>query len=93
LERDLLLAHCWTEDLYIFSLEGCVQRGYMARLRDFDWSRPVAAPFAAAGQIDGARALFRGGLWLSAHPATLLAVPAFLAGWRLLRRREPSQNT
>lgn len=41
LSRDLLLARRWTEDLHVFSLEGCVQQDFLERLRDFDWTRAV----------------------------------------------------
>lgn len=89
LARDLLLAHCWTDDIYIFSLEGCVEKGFLARLRDFDWSQAVAAPFAAAGQVDRLRAGLRGALWTSTHPAVLLAIPTLIAAlglWRMNRK-------
>lgn len=88
LARDLLLAHCWTDELYIFSLEGCVQRDYLARLRDFDWSQPVSVPFGQAGRIDQIRRLGRAGLWVAGHPAALLAIPALVGAWRLLRPRD-----
>ncbi len=87
LARDLRLAHCWTDDIYIYSLEGCVQQDLLARLPDFDWNAPVAAPYAQAGQINALRAGLRGALWASAHPAVLLVLPALLALWRLARRR------
>ena len=42
--RDLLLARQWTDDLHVFSLEGCVHQGFLERLRDFDWTRAVELP-------------------------------------------------
>ena len=89
-ERDLLLAHCWTDDIYLFSLEGCVQQGYLERLHDFDWARTVAAPFGPARQIEALRAGLRAVLWTSEHPAILLALPALLALMQLSRRRKPA---
>jgi hypothetical protein len=39
--RDLRLAAAYTDSIHIFSLEGCVEQGYLERLPDFDWSAPV----------------------------------------------------
>ena len=44
--RDLRLARRWTGDVHVFSLEGCVAQGFLARLRDFDWTLEVRAPAA-----------------------------------------------
>jgi hypothetical protein len=44
LARDLRLAARACSDVAIFSLEGCVQHGHLARLVDFDWDAPVELP-------------------------------------------------
>ena len=50
--RDLRLARRWTEDVHVFSLEGCVHQGFLPRLRDFDWTeREPASP----GGVDALR--------------------------------------
>ncbi len=85
LERDLRLARQWTAALYIFSLEGCVEQGFLERLRNFDWDTPVEAPTRAIVKVKATRAVLQGVLWCSAHPWVLLA--ALLLGVRFLRRR------
>lgn len=40
LERDLLLAAQYTDTIYLFSLEGCVERGLLSRLAQIDWVAP-----------------------------------------------------
>jgi hypothetical protein len=70
--RDLRLARCWSDDIHVFSLEGCVRQGFLARLRDFDWHQPVAPPSEAAGQVEMMRRMLRAVLWLSARPLVLL---------------------
>jgi hypothetical protein len=40
-ERDLRLASGWCDDVSIFSLEGCVEQGFLPRLLDFDWAAPA----------------------------------------------------
>jgi hypothetical protein len=38
LERDLLLAANFADTIYIFSLEGCVERGLLSRIIELDWN-------------------------------------------------------
>lgn len=42
--RDLRLTRRHTRDIHVFSLEGCVEQGYLERLEDFDWGIPTHAP-------------------------------------------------
>lgn len=49
--RDLRLATRTCRDVSVFSLEGCVQHGWLERLVDFDWDAAVQLP---AGQRVGA---------------------------------------
>jgi hypothetical protein len=89
LSRDLLLATWLTHDVHIFSLEGCVRRGYLERLKDFDWSASVTIPVAEAARIDRVRALTRALLWVPAHPAqTVLGVLATILVVRKLASRK-----
>lgn len=55
LSRDLRLARRWTEDLHLFSLEGCVRQGFLERLRDFDWEAPVESPPASLRRVERVR--------------------------------------
>lgn len=84
--RDLLLARRWTGDIHVFSLEGCVRRGFLPRLQAFDWEQPVTPPLAMTAQVDGWRKALRAGLWASAHPWLLLAGWVSLL-WLLTGRR------
>jgi hypothetical protein len=72
LSRDLLLAHQWGDDIAIYSLEGCVRQGFMARLGVLDWDRPISPPREHATQVITARKILRVILWVSAHPAIAL---------------------
>lgn len=66
--RDLLLARRWTDDIHIFSLEGCIQQGFLAKLADFDWEQPFVPPVDSAMQVQHVRQALRTALWASAHP-------------------------
>lgn len=44
LNRDILLAARYTDVIYIFSLEGCVEQNLLPRLSDLDWSHDTQSP-------------------------------------------------
>jgi hypothetical protein len=44
LSRDLRLAAAACDDVSVFSLEGCVERGLLEPLASFDWDAPVHVP-------------------------------------------------
>jgi hypothetical protein len=73
LARDLRLASQWSDDIFIFSLEGCQQQGFLERLIDFDWARPVPVPRKQVKQVDNLRRAFRGFLWTTTRPWLILA--------------------
>jgi hypothetical protein len=85
--RDLRLARRWQDDLFVFSLEGCVERGYLRRLKGFAWDGPVHIPERGAQQVAFVRHLFRGALWLGSRPALVLAGVALLMAVTRLRSR------
>ena len=78
--RDLRVARQLTDQILVFSLEGCVQQGFLSRLLDFDWDAPVAVPMRRVQWIDGVRRMARAVLWASVHPALILGSGAALAG-------------
>ncbi len=72
LARDLRLSRQWSDELYVFSLEGAARQGYLARLRDFEWERDVLLPLESAHKVTRVRKAGRAVLWASAHPALIL---------------------
>jgi hypothetical protein len=72
--RDLRLAWVFTDDIYIFSLEGCVRQGFLTRLRDFQWDKPIIDPVIMAARVDRLRASLKTTLWLGSHPIALSAI-------------------
>jgi hypothetical protein len=87
LARDLLLAHHWSDDLYIHSLEGSVWQGFLPRLHAFDWGPTATAPDGAR-LADTLRRTLRGVLWANTHPWPLLAATV-TGSWLLRRSRRP----
>jgi hypothetical protein len=74
LARDLRLARRHTDDIWIYSLEGCVAQGMLDRLETFDWAIREPAPTLSVKIVDSVRALLRGILFASAHPYATAAV-------------------
>jgi hypothetical protein len=70
--RDLRLAWNWCEDLFIFSLEGCIQQGFLERLKTFEWDRPIILPETSINRVNNVRWTLRIALWVSAHFAAIL---------------------
>jgi hypothetical protein len=89
--RDLRLAWLWCDDLFIFSLEGCVEHGYLDRLPTFDWDLPILTPDSSKTRADALRGTIQSGLWLAQRvPYILAGVGAGLVTWKIvktLRRR------
>ena len=89
LARDLRLAHHWSDNIHIFSLEGAVKQGFLSRLLDFDWSAPQPMPLSQFKWVQRARRLGQGVLRISAHPQWLMVAGMGLLGaWVLHRRRK-----
>lgn len=86
LARDLRLARRWSDDIHIFSLEGCLQQDFLQRLIDFDWDGPVEIPYESARVIDRLRKGLRVILWISVHPLLIFMGLVGFA-WLLTRFR------
>jgi len=72
LRRDLLIAKEFSDHLYIFSLEGCVQNEYLDRLLDFDWNTTIKVEPSAVAKVNVIRKLGQGLLWMLSHPEPIL---------------------
>ena len=92
--RDLRLARTWSDDVHVFSLEGCVRQGFLARLRAFDWDQPVtpSLKMGVARRAEGLRRALRAALWTSAHPVIVLAGLVGLL-WVLSRLRSTRKSS
>lgn len=64
LQRDLRLAWHWSDELFIFSLEGCVKQGFLDKLKSFEWDHIILEPGFRAARLDQWRWSLRFTLWL-----------------------------
>jgi hypothetical protein len=89
--RDLRLAGQWCDEVFVYSLEGCVHQGFVTRLEGFAWDRPVTPPRSGAQKVTGVRRMVQAILWASAHP-TLVVLGVFGLVWLLGRLPLPGRN-
>ena len=88
LQRDLLIAARFSDQLYIFSLEGCVRQGILEQINQLDWNQNALLPAKETERVQRYRALLRAFLWMTAHPwllIGLLAIPMLF--WRRPQKR------
>jgi hypothetical protein len=85
--RDLRLSWRWCDDLHIFSLEGCVQQGFIPRLKTFVWDYPIMIPEQSLLFANNLRGSLRSVLWLGMNLWLILAGAgvSFLV-WKGLQR-------
>jgi len=86
LSRDLLIAAHWTQNIYIFSLEGCVAQGFLERIACLDWSQPPAMSEIRVKLVDLRRKLLQAFLYLTTNPLLLIGLVA--VPFILFRRRK-----
>jgi len=72
--KDLSIASHWSQNIHIFSLEGCIQQGFLSRLKEFDWDQPVKPLQPWTSLVAALRTFFQIALWLSAHPILSIAI-------------------
>jgi hypothetical protein len=89
LQTDLLLARRHTENIFIFSLEGCVQQNFLPLLQEMNWQEEVKLPVLYAQRTNTYRKLARRLLWMFSRPAWLLfALALTISGVVLVNRRK-----
>lgn len=84
LSRDLRLAWVFTDNIHVFSLEGCIREGYLNRLKDFEWDQPIFEPSEMAEKVERLRGPFKTILWVGTHP--ILVAGGILAALFVLSR-------
>lgn len=90
--RDLRLCVMQGKPIHIFSLEGCVAQGFLAKLNTFNWDQGTPIP-VGANRVRGIRTAFTALLWTLERPWVLLFGLATLIGLGFLfKQSEPPQD-
>ncbi|NJN65724.1 MAG: hypothetical protein HC884_02930 [Chloroflexaceae bacterium] len=73
LKREVLLAARYTDMIYLFSFEGCVEQGWLSRLKTLDWNSEWVPPVLPSVQFETMRTVLFVALLLTRFYRTLLA--------------------
>jgi hypothetical protein len=84
--RDLRLCVMQQKPIHIFSLEGCVEQGFLSKLNTFAWEQPAPIP-AGADQVRFLRTGLAAFLWTLERPWVILLALASLVGLGFLFKR------
>ncbi|MFV9507757.1 MAG: hypothetical protein AB4911_24665 [Oscillochloridaceae bacterium umkhey_bin13] len=87
LERDLLLAANYTDTIYVYSLEGCLERDLLPRLTSLNWSRSTQPVLSKRVLVSLLRSSMLVGLLTARFSRTLLAWSGWILFLGLLFRR------
>jgi hypothetical protein len=90
--RDLIVAGRFTNLVGVYSLEGCVQQGFLKRLVAMNWDHTVVIPSAAVRKAILLHALFPATLWTLSHFAYFVAFIILLNVWLAWRRRRKQRE-
>jgi hypothetical protein len=72
LARDLAIAQRSGRPVHIFSLEGCLEQGFLDHIDRHDWSQTAQPPLPWAPLVAAGRGLLQTLLWLLARPWVLV---------------------
>jgi hypothetical protein len=95
--RDLLVASHFSHMVGIYSLEGCVQQGFLPRLKTMRWDQTITIPADHVKTVIHFRHFAFGVLWVASHglwilAALLVAIFGFIWRRRSLRERLAEQS-
>lgn len=77
--RDLRLCAMQEKPVHVFSLEGCVNQGFLERLEDFDWEEKARVP-GSVRKVNAYRTGITTLLWILERPWVLLIALAGFVG-------------
>jgi hypothetical protein len=85
--HDLIVASHFTRIVGVYNLEGCVRRGFLPRLKEFNWRQSVTIPAKAARSVTLLGTAIETSLWTISHWAYFAAVILLADIMIMLRRR------
>jgi cbb3-type cytochrome oxidase subunit 3 len=83
----LIVASHFTNVVGVYNLEGCVHRGFLAKLKTVDWNQPVTIPAAALKKADTMRSRIHAALWLGTNLPYFTLIFLGVIVWWILRRK------
>ncbi|HLX91295.1 MAG TPA: hypothetical protein VKR32_06405, partial [Puia sp.] len=65
--NDLITAAHFSKIVGVYSLEACVHRGFLAKMKNFNWQQPVHIPGSAITATAHFRAMVQRVIWISTY--------------------------
>ena len=89
--RDLHLCVMQDKPIHIFSLEGCVEQGFLSKLNTFEWDKQVSVVPNTIG-IRAGRTGIAAALWLLERPWVILLALASIIGLGFLFKQSQKED-
>ncbi len=89
--RDLRLCVMQDKPIHIFSLEGCVDQGFLSKLNTFDWDEPIDA-IPNTLSIRAGRTGIASVLWILERPWVILLALASIIGLGFLFKQSEKET-
>jgi hypothetical protein len=84
--RDLIVASHFSHTVGVYNLGGCVQQGFLPRLKTMNWNQSVEIPGDSIRKARQLRARIQRALWLVAHLPYFAAAILIAITWILTQR-------
>jgi hypothetical protein len=94
--RDLRVASHFSRIIGVYSLEGCVQQGFLDRLTTMNWREPVLIPAEEVQKAERFRGRVQRAIWVASYLpyfAVVILVLAILLAAAAVRRRKRRIHT
>ena len=75
------MAHHFSPIVGVYSLEGCVQQGFIPKLKTMDWTQPVVIPAESLKQAAQSKKGIHAVLWVGSHLIYFIAVFLLVFVW------------
>lgn len=92
LSNDLIVASHFTNDIGIFSLEGCVRSGFLPLLKNFDWNQTVVLSVDTINKVTHFRRGIQTAIWIVTNLPYIFGVIIILIVWLFWRRHKRRKN-
>lgn len=95
--RDLIVASHFSQVVGVYDLEGCVQQGFLPRLKNMDWGQSVVISYKEINKVAMLGRDIGAALWILSHLLYLLAILAaaiaLWIAWRIRRKPRRPHNS
>ncbi|MEA4812563.1 MAG: hypothetical protein VB108_08345 [Anaerolineaceae bacterium] len=89
---DLRIAAGYQKPVHIFSLEGCVQQGFLSRLVTFEWNEPVEEPLLNRALVETGRGALQSLSWILERPFVFMVGLAGVIGSAIFLKEKKKKN-